>query len=220
METADPTLYPRVAWDIDRPPLRPRLFLARKMTAEQISEIAVGGIETIAASYEFDDREGLNYSRKECCKLFAGEARVSLVNQRERIDLLASLMSDVAVKDDKTEPVDPTPLWMLFDQGHQHFLARRQSPCGHRPSRTHSRSGDASRTRPPLHHRWHVRSRWFSFAFPIWRGATTLTAVRALLCHPNLREPEGLKHPGVDHVVVVQRISLGKYMNFARARPI
>jgi hypothetical protein len=33
-------------------------------------------------------------------------------------------MSDAAIKDDKKEPVDPTPLCLLFGQGHQHFLDR------------------------------------------------------------------------------------------------
>jgi hypothetical protein len=60
----------------------------------------------------------------------------------------------------------------------------------------------------------------FSFAWPIWRDPATLNAIRALLSHPDLREPDGLKHLSVDHVVVTRRISVGKYMNFSRARPL
>jgi hypothetical protein len=294
LETADAGLHPRAAWDIERPPLRPRLFLAREMTAEQISETAAEGIETIALGYEFDGRKDLNYPRKECRELLTGEAMASFAGHRERIDLLAGLMSDAAIKDDKTELVDPTPLCLLFGQGHQHFLERLASvpreaappPRGRgKSSVTLSASQCLAealfqpwhRDDPTFSFRWdpavdvryslmagdptdtaykartqHGANRLaavglaaltlvpemragrarpsivggmsgvdgFSFAFPIWRDATTLTAVRALLCHPNLREPEGLKHLGVDHVVVAQRISVGKFMNFARARPI
>lgn len=294
LETADSALYPRAAWDIDRPPLRPRLFLARELTAEQISEVAAEGIETIALGYKFDDRKDLNYSRKECRELLAGEAKASFADHRERIDLLAGLMSDAAIKDNKTELVDPTPLCLLFGQGHQHFLERLASvpreaappPRGRGKSAVTLSASQClaealfqswRRDDPTFSFRWdpaedvryslmagdptdaaykartqHGANRLaavglailtlipemragrvrpaiiggmsgvdgFSFAFPIWRYAATLTAVRALLCHPNLREPEGLKHLGVDHVVVAQRILVGKFMNFGRARPI
>jgi hypothetical protein len=294
LEAAGPALCPRAAWDIDRPPLRPRLFLAREVTAEQISEVAAAGIETLAPDYEFDDRKDLNYARKECRELLTGEAKASFADHRGRIDLLAGLMSDAAIKDDKTELVNPTPLCLLFGQGHQHFLERLASvpreaappPRGKGKSIVTLSASQClaealfqswRRDDPTFSFRWdpaedvryslmagdptdtaykartqHGANRLaavglaaltlvpemragrvrpsimggmsgvggFSFAFPIWRDATTLTGVRALLCHPNLREPEGLKHLGVDHVVVAQRISVGKFMNFARARPI
>ena len=294
LETAGPALYPRAAWDIDRPPLRPRLFLAQEVTEEQISEIAAEGIQTLAPGYEFNGRKELNYSRKECRELLTEEAKASFADHRERIDLLAGLMSDAAIKDDKTELVDPTPLCLLFGQGHQHFLERLANvpreaapPSRGRGKSTVTLSASQClaealfqswrRDDPTFSFRWdpaedvryslmagdptdtaykahtqHGANRLaavglaaltlvpemragrvrpsimggmsgvdgFSFAFPIWRDATTLTAVRALLCHPNLRKAEGLKHLGVDHVVVAQRISVGKFMNFARARPI
>jgi hypothetical protein len=294
LEIADPALHPRAAWDIDWPPLRPRLFLPREVTAAQISEIAADGIEIIALDYELNDRKDLNYSRKECRELLTGEAKAAFADRRGRIDLLAGLMSDAAIKDDKTEPVDPTPLCLLFGQGHQHFLERlgtmpRQAappPRGKGKSAVTLSASEClaealfqswGRDDPTFSFRWdpaedvryslmagdptdaaykartqHGANRLaavglavltvipemragrvrpaivggmsgadgFSFAFPIWRDAATLTAVRALLCHPNLREPDGLKHLGVDHVVVAQRISVGKFMNFARARPI
>lgn len=60
----------------------------------------------------------------------------------------------------------------------------------------------------------------FSFAWPIWCGPATLPAIRALLAHPGLHEIDSLAHLGVDHVMVAQRISVGKFMNFSRAHPI
>src|SRR5581483_5694542 len=59
-----------------------------------------------------------------------------------------------------------------------------------------------------------VDSDGFSFAIPIWRDPATLAAIRMLLSHPDLRKPGRLEHLGVDHVVVAQRISVGKFMNF------
>jgi hypothetical protein len=41
-----------------------------------------------------------------------------------------------------------------------------------------------------------------------------------LLTHPNLRKPGALVRLGVDHVMVTQRISVGKFTNFSRARPV
>ena len=60
----------------------------------------------------------------------------------------------------------------------------------------------------------------FSFAWPIWREPITLHAIVALLTHPSLREPGALSHLGVEHVMLARRISVGKFMNFSRARPI
>lgn len=62
--------------------------------------------------------------------------------------------------------------------------------------------------------------RGFSFAWPIWRAPASLAAIRAMLAHPDLRTPGGLDHLGVEHVYVARRISVGKFMNFARARPL
>ena len=203
-------------------------------------------------------------------------------------------MSDAAIKDDKREPVAPTPLCLLFGQGHQHFLERlaivprepappprgkgrkaitlSASEClaealfqpWRRDDATFSfrwdpeedvryalMAGDptdaaykartqhganrlaavglAVLTLVPEMRAGRVRptivggasgADGFSFAWPIWRDPATLAAVRGLLSHPDLREPDGLKHLGVDHVLVARRISVGKYMNFSRARPI
>src|SRR5690606_14725459 len=38
----------------------------------------------------------------------------------------------------------------------------------------------------------------FTFAWPIWRDPATLSAIRTLLAHPNLRESHGLAHLGVE----------------------
>jgi len=61
----------------------------------------------------------------------------------------------------------------------------------------------------------------FAFCWPIWRGAASLTAIRALLSHPGLaRGPSSLRYLGVEEVRRTRRIGVGKFMNFTRAEPI
>jgi hypothetical protein len=287
-------LHPRAAWDVDVPPLRPKLFLARDVTPEDIMRGADRGLAILAAAHDFDRHNDLNHSRKECRDLLKEGAKAARSDARERADLLAALMSDSAIKEDKSEAVDPTPLCLLFGQGHQHFLERlatvpRQAappPRGKRKSAVSLSGADClkealfqpwHRDDPTFSFRWdpeedvryallagdptdgafksgtqHGANRLaavglacitlvpttragrvrpsiiggasgadgFSFAWPIWRDPVTLSTVRALLAHPNLREPGALAYLGIDHVLVARRISVGKFMNFSRARPI
>jgi hypothetical protein len=57
----------------------------------------------------------------------------------------------------------------------------------------------------------------FSVAWPIWRAPASLATIRALLSHPDLREPHALDHLEVDHVRITRRISLERYRNFTYA---
>jgi hypothetical protein len=292
-QRSDDNLLPRLSWDIDAPPIRPKLHLARDIAAELVAERAARGIKALAASHDFEGRKDLNYQKQECRARLRQGARDAGNNSRGQVDLLAALMSDAAIKDNKKELVDPTPLCLLSAQGHQHFLDRLASvpresapPRGKgKNARTLSDSGCLSEA---LFHPWHrddrtFSFRWdpdedvrhalmagdptdpaykpgtqhganrlaavglaaltlvpemragrvrpsiiggafgingFSFAWPIWREPATLSSVRALLAHPDLRKPGALFHLGVDHVMVARRISVGKYKNFSRARPL
>jgi hypothetical protein len=60
----------------------------------------------------------------------------------------------------------------------------------------------------------------FTFAWPIWRAPASFAAIRALLSHPRLREPQALEHLGVDHVRVTRRISIDRLRNFTYAEPL
>jgi hypothetical protein len=285
---------PRAAWDVDRPPLRPKLFLRWSVTPEQVTERAATGLEALAATHGFDGQKDLDYSRQECRDLLEQEAKLANVDARERADLLAALMTDAAIKDDKKGRIDPTPLCLLFGQGHQHFLDRlatvpRQptpAPQGkekvavrrtaseclnealfqpwHRadttfsfrwdpdedvryalmagdPTDTAYKSGTqhganrlaavglATLTLVPEKRAGRVRpgivggasaANGFSFAWPIWSDPATLSAIRALIVHPDLWKPNALKHLGADDVLVARRISVGRFMNFTRARPL
>jgi hypothetical protein len=286
-------LYPRVAWDIDAPPLRPTLHLARDISRDELLECVASGLETLAAGHEFDSRKDLTYTRDECRELLIQEATSATGATRERVDLVAALMSDGAIKDEKKDLVDRTPLCLLLGQGHQHFLERLAEvprepvppPRGRGKAATRISATDC--LREALFEPWHrddpTRSfRWdpeedvryalmagdptdqaykggtqhganrlaavglpvstavpeqrgrgirltivggaprtasTSFAWPIWREPATLAAIKALLSHPDLHKPDKLAHLGVEDVIVAKRISVGKFMNFTRARP-
>lgn len=290
-------LSPRASWDLDRPPLRPLLCLAIPVTPEGVAEIAATGIPTLASSHDFGERnrQDLNYPRDEARAFLKESAGAATNSLRSQADLLASLMSDAAVKDDKSTdaaPIDPTPFCLLFGQGHQHFLERLAAvpaeptppPRGrgkamvaltaseclfealfapwHRSDPTFSFRWDpeedvryallpgnptdpaykagtqhganrlaaiglAALTLAPERRAGRIRpsvlggafsSEGFSFSWPVWKEPATLSAIRAMLGHPNLRERSGLAHLGVDHVLTARRISVGKFMNFTRAR--
>lgn len=162
-------LHPRLAWDIDTPPLRPKLFLTRPISQSDVCECAGRGLSAASATHDFGDRKDLNYSREECRLELKQEAESSRLDKRDRADLLTALMSDAAIKDDKKEPVDPTPLCLLFGQGHQHFLERLASvprePAP--PSRGKGRKAvslsEAECLAEALFRPWHRNDPTFSF---------------------------------------------------------
>jgi hypothetical protein len=296
-EIADPgqQLCARAAWDVDRPPVRARLFLAREIEASTVADRADVGIERLASSYEFDQRKDLNYARKECRSLLKAEVESAGLTNRARIDLLAALMSDAAIrKDDKKETIEPTPLCLLYGQGHQHFLDRLSTVPREPAPPPRGRGARAMRLSAPeclteaLFEAWHRNDPTFSFrwdphedvryalmagdptdteyqtgtqhganrlaaigigaltlvprirggrvrpsiigctadadgvrfSWPIWREPVTLAGIRALLAHPDLAIPGALAHLGVEYVLSARRLSVGKFMNFSRARVV
>lgn len=288
-------LRPRAAWDVDHPPLRPRLYVSKTITKNALAERADSALEKrLVPSHDFGGQKDLTYSRDQCRALLQSEARAACRRQRGRVDLLAALMSDAAIKDDKQDLIDPTPLCLLFGQGHQHFLDRlakvpgEAEPPPRGKGKTAVSVSAAEALAEALFEPWHRNDptpsfRWdpdedvryalmagdptdaayktatqhganrlaavglaaitlvpemragrvrpsivgglsgadgFSFAWPIWREPATLCSIRALLAHPDLRGPPALAHLGVDHVMITRRISVGKFMNFSRARPL
>ncbi|WP_454918122.1 type I-G CRISPR-associated protein, Cas3-extension family [Xanthobacter sediminis] len=120
-------LHPRVSWDVEKPPLRPRLHLAAPLTRAALAARAAAGVARLAAAHEFGKHADLDYSRGDARALLLEVRDTAGAGARERADLLAALMSEAAVKEAKdagTAPVAPTPLCLLFGQGHQHFLER------------------------------------------------------------------------------------------------
>jgi hypothetical protein len=293
LETARPQWRPRSAWDLDQAPLRPVLVLADPHTQEEVCKAATEGAGQLVEAYRFSaensDAAGqhdLNYSDGFARKLLSHAAAE---DNRERTDLWAALMCDAAIRDGR---IEPTPLCLLFGQGHQHFLDRlatiprtptppmrgrgkkminvtaeetiaealfhpwaRQDPTpGLRwdPAediryglRANDPSGEKSTTQhganrlavlglpavtvAPLQRGNRVRlqvlgglfEREFAFAWPIWRDPASLSAIRAMLSHPELLNGSvKLRHLGVEQVRRARRIRVGKFMNFTRAEVV
>lgn len=127
LEAADDALRPRAAWDLDQPPLRPRLFVASPASPDEIAVLAAKGIDRVVGHHDFGGRKEPKYTPQEARELLEREVPGASRNDRYRIDLLAALMCDAVVKKDantKKDVVDPTPLCLLFGQGHQYFLER------------------------------------------------------------------------------------------------
>jgi hypothetical protein len=121
-------IRPRVMWSVDEPPLRPVLVLASSRPQQELLERIAGGLVRVVEDHDFDGQRDLNYDPSTCREIMAKAASESVQQDRGRADLLAALMTDGAIKTkDKKEVVDPTPLCLLFGQGHQHFLERLAS---------------------------------------------------------------------------------------------
>jgi hypothetical protein len=126
---------PKVAWDMESPPMRPILVLAKRQGQAAVCEAAAEGAAALARDYTFplgdsDDtpRSDLDYPKGTATVLLR---RAANGGNPRYADLLSALMCDAAGKDDK---IEATPLCLLFGQGHQHFLDRLATvPCTEAP---------------------------------------------------------------------------------------
>lgn len=127
-DAGEAKLMPRVAWDVEGAPLRPVVHLASARTREALAAEAAAGVEILAGDNRAaGDRLDLNHPRPDARDRLAAATKAASARDRGRVDVLAALMTDAAVKEDKDPakaPIDPTPLCLLFGQGHQHFLDR------------------------------------------------------------------------------------------------
>ena len=120
---AEPAWQLRVWWA--GKPLRPRARAVVAVTQEQLTEAAARGCQILAQVHDFGTHLNLDYDPTEARDLLHSASLDARPDSRQRIDLLASLMSDGAIKEDpKGDRVRPTPYCLLFGQGHQHFLER------------------------------------------------------------------------------------------------
>ncbi len=138
-DAKDPTTdrwCPRIGWDLSNPPLRPLVHLRGSADQQALATRIDQGLRTLAAAYSFDGRQDVDYSLKEAGRLLAEAARAAGPVARERVDLLSSLMNELA-ESGKPGRVAPTPLCLLHGGGHQHFLERLNHVVeGHRGSNT------------------------------------------------------------------------------------
>ena len=115
---------PRVAWTVDTPPVRPTLSVAAQATEDEIVAAVAEGLADLADRHDFGELQDLKLSPTET----AERLRRAVTKDRYTSDLWAALASDAAVRDkNKTQEAEPTPLCLLFGQGHMHFMSRLAS---------------------------------------------------------------------------------------------
>jgi hypothetical protein len=118
LETARPDWRPRVRWSVDEPPVRPVLATPAEVDEDVVATAAAEGVAALAAHHAFDARD-LSLSQAEARGALAAAAEAGGAAAR----LWAALTSDAALARDGVR-TEPTPLCLLFGQGHQHFLER------------------------------------------------------------------------------------------------
>ena len=289
LEESEPTWLPKVAWTVDELPVRPALSLSSAVSAGVIAATAADGVTRLAERHDFGPLKDLRLSPENAAEQLAAAGRS---DDAYNAELWAALVSDAAVRErNKAEETEPTPLCLMFGQGHQHFLERlRAVPRAARADRGSGRSkavvsaedclaealfapwarpdampsfrwdlhedvryalratdptnvstkettqhganrlaavGLAALTVVPERRAGNVRLGMlggsrdaggaFTFTWPIWRKPIGLTAIRALLGHPGLDDPDTRRALGVVDRQRSRRISVGRYMNFTQA---
>ena len=122
LEEARPDWHPRVSWTVDEPPLRPRLHAAEEVAGDAIVEAAAEGLAALARHHDFEGLSDLTLLPDEATRRLRDIAG----SDRYTADLWAALISNAATARDGNK-VEPTPLCLMFGQGHQHFLSRLAS---------------------------------------------------------------------------------------------
>ena len=156
----------RVAWTVDTPPVRPLLTVIGQTTGDEIAAAAAEGLNDLARHHDFGGLRDL--------KLSPGEAKDRLgraaVGDKYTSDLWAALISDAAVRDkNKVKEAEPTPLCLLFGQGHMHFLSRLASvprqltPPPRGAGRKKTATGESDCLREALFETWTRADDTFSF---------------------------------------------------------
>ena len=120
IEHARPAWYPRIAWSVDEPPVRPMLTVREPATEDEIVAVIAEGLSDLARRHEFGRLKNLWLFPKDA----SAKLREVMAGDRYLSDLWAALISDGAIRKGTAEP---TPLCLLFGQGHMHFMSRLAS---------------------------------------------------------------------------------------------
>ena len=124
LEEARPDWFARVAWTIEDIPLRPVLRVPESVDKSAVTAAIAEGLGVLAQHHEFGGRKDLKLSPEEARSL--QRASASADRHEYAAEFWAALVSDAAETRDGSE-AEPTPLCLMFGQGHQHFLARLAS---------------------------------------------------------------------------------------------
>ena len=122
LEEARPDWRPRVSWTVDEPPLRPCLHVAEEVADNALVEAVAEGLAALAPRHDFEGLSDLTLLPDEAIR----RLQTAADSDRYTADLWAALVSNAAIAHDGKK-AEPTPLCLMFGQGHQHFLSRLAS---------------------------------------------------------------------------------------------
>ena len=122
LEEARPDWLPRAFWTIDALPIRPALRLTEPATEGNVIDATSEGLESLTPRHQFGELADLALSPDEAAR----RLREAVDADPYTADLWSALVSDAAVSRDGKK-AEPTPLCLMFGQGHQHFLSRLAS---------------------------------------------------------------------------------------------
>ena len=166
LEHVRPAWRPRVAWTVDMPPVRPTLTVVAQTTEDGVVAAVAEGLADLAGRHDFGELKDLKLSPAEA----AERLRRAVTKDRYTSDLWAALASDAAVRDkNKTQEAEPTPLCLLFGQGHMHFMSRLASvpqesvPPARGAGRRKTTIGETDCLREALFEPWTRPDATFSF---------------------------------------------------------
>ena len=125
LEETRPDWRPRVFWTLGVPPVRPALRVQEFADENAIVEAAAEGLRSLSPLHDFDGLRDLTLLPKETARIL-GQAAAEANEAPHTADLWSALVSDAAMSPDRKK-AEPTPLCLMFGQGHQHFLARLAS---------------------------------------------------------------------------------------------
>ena len=133
LEKARSDWYARIFWTVDEPPLRPALRVPEEADKAAVTEAAAEGLNALAKDHDFEGLKDLALESGDAARRLRKAAARRLQKAAADADrpsyaaeLWSALVSDAAVTRDGMK-AEPTPLCLLFGQGHQHFLERLAS---------------------------------------------------------------------------------------------
>ena len=125
IEQVRPEWKCRVSWSVNEPPLRPILRTPQNVDKEAVVETTVEGLSILSFYHQFGGRKDMAFSREEASGSL--QEVIDSSGQNDYVtDLWAALFSDAVLSRDGSK-VTPTPLCLMFGQGHQYFLERLAS---------------------------------------------------------------------------------------------
>lgn len=116
LDEAAPKLAARASWT--GPPWRARLHCAEAVDEVSVSRLARRGIDRVVVDYDVDRRADVNFEGNEYRDYLARCLAASPIS----VELATALSAEEPRK--KTGGPRPSPLVLIFCQGHQHFLDR------------------------------------------------------------------------------------------------